>query len=192
MPGGEAGVVVGSKGEPSSLALLRPVVHQVVAVGEDPLQEAEVVGGLAPPAGPATDEHPHLADGAEPLMGFRRSWRLGPQNFKNLWRLVAGRFRERSCGVEDGLLHVGARKGLIGRIARGLLHLCDVHLERARFHLAAGEDGEARRCLDAARVLVEECGYHRRDGEVEFLEERLRMLDSSSKARRWRQRPRHL
>ncbi len=53
------------------------------------------------------------------------------------------------------------------------LHLCDVHLERARFHLAAGEDGEARRHLERARALVAETGYHRRDGEVEFLAERL-------------------
>ncbi len=41
------------------------------------------------------------------------------------------------------------------------LHLCDVHLERARFH------------LEQARALVAETGYHRRDGEVEFLAERL-------------------
>ncbi len=53
------------------------------------------------------------------------------------------------------------------------LFVCDVHLERARLHLAAGEAGDARRCLDAVRALVKECGYHRRDGEVEFLEERL-------------------
>ncbi len=49
------------------------------------------------------------------------------------------------------------------------LYLCDVHLERSRWHLAAGEAGEARRHLEAARGLVAETGYHRRDGEVELL-----------------------
>ena len=53
------------------------------------------------------------------------------------------------------------------------LHLCDVHLERTRLHLASGEVGEARGRLEAAKGLVEACGYRRRDGEVGELEARL-------------------
>ncbi len=40
-------------------------------------------------------------------------------------------------------------------------------------HLACGERGLARESLDRARTLVEEMGYHRRDGEVAELKEAL-------------------
>ncbi len=128
-----------------------------------------------------------LARGAEPTDLAREA---GPRAAEHLDRAVAGL---RQAGQEDdlprGLLARAAlrrvrgdRRGAAADLAEAAeiagrggmrLHLCDVHLERARLHLAAGEAGDARRCLDAARALVEECGYHRRDGEVEFLEERL-------------------
>jgi len=55
------------------------------------------------------------------------------------------------------------------------LHLADAHLERTSLHLFQHEDPAAARvCFEAARRLVEECGYGRRDREVGWLEERLR------------------
>ena len=47
------------------------------------------------------------------------------------------------------------------------LHLCDYHLESARLALAMGDKGDAREHYEAARALVSETGYHRRDGELE-------------------------
>ncbi len=54
-----------------------------------------------------------------------------------------------------------------------LLHQCDAHLEWTRLHLASHDDANARRHLDIAKGLVEKTGYHRRDPDVAFLEERL-------------------
>jgi hypothetical protein len=53
------------------------------------------------------------------------------------------------------------------------LYEADCHLEYARLHLARGDKAQARASLAAARKMVEEMGYHRRDGEVKELEEEL-------------------
>jgi tetratricopeptide (TPR) repeat protein len=53
------------------------------------------------------------------------------------------------------------------------LYEADCRLEYARLHLARGERDQARASLAAARKMVEEMGYHRRDGEVKELEEQL-------------------
>jgi tetratricopeptide (TPR) repeat protein len=53
------------------------------------------------------------------------------------------------------------------------LHEADCHLESARLHLAQGEKKQARESLSRARRMVEEMGYHRRDGEVAAVEEML-------------------
>jgi phosphoglycerate-specific signal transduction histidine kinase len=53
------------------------------------------------------------------------------------------------------------------------LHEADCYLESARLHLARGEQEQARESLSKARAMVEEMGYHRRDGEVAELEEDL-------------------
>jgi tetratricopeptide (TPR) repeat protein len=50
------------------------------------------------------------------------------------------------------------------------LHLTDAHLERARLRVDQGEIDAAREDVEAARRLVEETGYHRRDPEVAELE----------------------
>lgn len=42
----------------------------------------------------------------------------------------------------------------------------DYHLESARLRVAEGDDDKAREHLTKAKALVEETGYHRRDGEV--------------------------
>ncbi len=57
-----------------------------------------------------------------------------------------------------------------------LLHQCDAHFGWTLLHLASDEAAEARRHLDVAKTLVEKTGYHRRDAEVAFLEERLAAL----------------
>ena len=50
------------------------------------------------------------------------------------------------------------------------LYLADVELESARLALAQGNTAEARRHLAIAKAMVEEMGYHRRDGEVAEVE----------------------
>ena len=54
------------------------------------------------------------------------------------------------------------------------LHQADAHLESARLYLAVGEEPEARERLAIAKEMVGRMGYHRRDGEVVELEERLK------------------
>ena len=49
------------------------------------------------------------------------------------------------------------------------LHACDAHLEWTRLCHAMGDHDDARAHLDAARALVEETGYHRRDDELAAL-----------------------
>jgi tetratricopeptide (TPR) repeat protein len=46
----------------------------------------------------------------------------------------------------------------------------DCHLEYARLHLACGEEEKARESLAKAKDMIEDMGYHRRDGEVAELE----------------------
>jgi hypothetical protein len=47
---------------------------------------------------------------------------------------------------------------------------CDAHLERARLALAGGEVAGARAHTGAARELITETGYHRRDRELAALD----------------------
>ncbi len=53
------------------------------------------------------------------------------------------------------------------------LHEADCHLGFARLHLAMDNKDKARESLDTAREMIDEMGYHRRDGEVEELEGQL-------------------
>ena len=46
------------------------------------------------------------------------------------------------------------------------LYLADCHLEWARLCLAMGDRDQARRAWATAKAMIEEMGYHRRDGEV--------------------------
>ena len=54
------------------------------------------------------------------------------------------------------------------------LHQADGHLAYARLHLAMGDTTRAQESLATARALVARMGYHRRDPEVQELEERLK------------------
>lgn len=51
------------------------------------------------------------------------------------------------------------------------LHEADCHLGYAQLYLAQGDKPQAREHLAAAKALIEQTGYHRRDGEVKELEE---------------------
>jgi tetratricopeptide (TPR) repeat protein len=51
------------------------------------------------------------------------------------------------------------------------LHEVDCHLEYARLHLACREKEKARQSLAQAKEMIQDMGYHRRDGEVAELEE---------------------
>jgi tetratricopeptide (TPR) repeat protein len=53
------------------------------------------------------------------------------------------------------------------------LHLADCYLEAARLCLATGEREEAREHWATAQAMVERMGYHRRDREVEEIEQEL-------------------
>jgi hypothetical protein len=46
----------------------------------------------------------------------------------------------------------------------------------ARLHLACGEKEKARKSLAKAKEMIDEMGYHRRDGEVAELEVELESL----------------
>ena len=51
------------------------------------------------------------------------------------------------------------------------LHEADCHLEQARLHLALDNKTDARRSCAKAREMINEMGYHRRDKELEELEQ---------------------
>ncbi len=53
------------------------------------------------------------------------------------------------------------------------LHQASAHLEYARLYFAMDDTPEAREHLARAKEMVGPMGYHRRDGEVAELEERL-------------------
>ena len=55
------------------------------------------------------------------------------------------------------------------------LHLADCYLEFARLSLAMGDAASARKAWETAKTMVEEMGYHRRDGEVAALSAELGM-----------------
>lgn len=50
------------------------------------------------------------------------------------------------------------------------LHEADCYLEYARLYLAQGEKDQAQEHLAKAKTLIEQMGYHRRDGEVKEIE----------------------
>ncbi len=53
------------------------------------------------------------------------------------------------------------------------LYEVDYHLESARLALALHDAAKAREHYDAARKLIDETGYHRRDGELQEIEKQL-------------------
>lgn len=80
----------------------------------------------------------------------------------------------------------GQRPGDYGRAERDLaevlriatrgpmgLYLADYHLESARLYLAQGNQDKARKHWATAKEMIERMGYHRRDGELNEIEQQL-------------------
>lgn len=56
------------------------------------------------------------------------------------------------------------------------LHECDAHLGYARLAVAEDNQAKAGEHLEKARKIVDETGYHRRDGEVEQIQQNIEKL----------------
>jgi tetratricopeptide (TPR) repeat protein len=128
-----------------------------------------------------------VQEGTSPSTGPRASF---SQAAHHLDRAVDGL---REAGWQDylprGLLTLAAlhrARGHYGKAQRDLeealtivtrggmrLHEADCHLEAARLHLACGQQQDAREHLEAAKAMIEDTGYHRRDDELAALEEQL-------------------
>jgi len=80
-------------------------------------------------------------------------------------RRVTGSLGRARADLEEAL-SIATRGGM-------RLYQADCHLEDARLHLACGEKEKARQSLSQAKEMIEDMGYHRRDGEVAELEEML-------------------
>ncbi len=58
------------------------------------------------------------------------------------------------------------------------LYLADCHLEYARLYLARGAKDKAREHWQIAKDNIDKMGYHRRDKEVQELDEQLNNMSS--------------
>lgn len=132
-------------------------------------------------------------------LALGRAWLLEAQLAGSVNPLEATEFLERAVKglrkagmieyLPDGLLaraelhqfngeYDGAERDLaeVHRIATrsGMgLHLADYHLESARLQVAQGNQDKAREHWATAKEMIERMGYHRRDKEVDELEEQL-------------------
>jgi len=112
---------------------------------------------------------PHLDQAVD---GLRQA---GQQQYLPLGLLARAELRrvmDDVAGAQRDLeeaLSIAARGGM-------RLHQADCHLAYARLHLACGEEEKARQSLATAREMIQEMGYHRRDGEVAELEGELEPL----------------
>jgi tetratricopeptide (TPR) repeat protein len=82
--------------------------------------------------------------------------------------LARGAHFRRNCEFEKAQRDLDEVRILATRSGMRLF-LTDYHLEHARLHLAQSKPDEARPHYEAAKKLVDETGYHRRDREVEEL-----------------------
>jgi hypothetical protein len=90
-------------------------------------------------------------------------------------------YATQSVELADRSQDAGERMGKRGTLAdealtiatRGEtgLHQADGHQAYARLRLAMGDTTKARESLATARAIVDRMGYHRRDAEVQELEE---------------------
>jgi tetratricopeptide (TPR) repeat protein len=111
----------------------------------------------------------YLTEAMTKLRGTEREVHLprGLLALTNLHR-VAGAFKQAQTKLDEALDI--ARRGSMG------LHLADCYLECARLNLAQGEKDKACESLVKAKDVVEQKGYHRRDKDIENVEEQLRSL----------------
>jgi tetratricopeptide (TPR) repeat protein len=80
-------------------------------------------------------------------------------------RRIAGNFDTARADLDEALAI--AERGSMR------LHQADAHLEYARLHLALGDKDKARESLATASQMIDDMGYHRRDGEVQELKAQL-------------------
>ena len=134
-----------------------------LTLGQIYLALARSAGGSSPNSTQLARATDHLNRAVDGLRQAGHQW-LQPLGFlarATLYRLVAD--SETATQDLDEVFEIAERGGM-------RLHLTDAHLERARLRVSQGQTDEAREDLEAARTLVAETGYHRRDPEVAALE----------------------
>jgi tetratricopeptide (TPR) repeat protein len=125
------------------------------------------------PATPDEEAEADFAQAAEHLdrsvEGLRRAGTEHNLPWGLLARAAFHRLRGNQAGAEADLseaLEIAERGGM-------RLHACDAHLEWARLALQQGDTEAAGKHVAAARRLVNETGYKRREREVAWLEGRV-------------------
>ncbi len=99
------------------------------------------------------------------VAGLRKA---GAQEFISLGLLARAAWH-RHCGAYAAAATDLAEVEEIASAGGMKLYLCDYHLEMARLQQAKGEVAAAKVHTEQAARMVEEMGYHRRDGEVAAL-----------------------
>jgi hypothetical protein len=74
------------------------------------------------------------------------------------WARVAGQFDRAARDLAEAFTI--AERGSMR------LHLVDCHLESTRLALATDDRNSARKAWETAKAMIEEMGYHRRDGDL--------------------------
>jgi tetratricopeptide (TPR) repeat protein len=97
--------------------------------------------------------------------GLRDHWPLGLLARAEYYR-VTGTLDKAQKDLDEAFTI--ATRGGMG------LHLADCHLEYARLYLAKGDKAKTREHWQIAKDSIEKMGYHRRDKEVQELEEQLK------------------
>ncbi len=158
-----------SAGNLSELSLTLGDVSDAVASAEESVELADRSGddfqrmGMRTALADALHQAGRLEESAASFREAEAMQREGWPNVPYLTSLRGYRYCDLLLGLAqadlDEAREIAERGGM-------RLHLCDVHLEGTRQHLASGGVGEARRRLGEAKGLVEACGYGRRAGEV--------------------------
>ncbi len=106
--------------------------------------------------------------------GLRQAGRMDYLPLGLLARAELHRFNgdcERAARDLAEVLRIATRSGMG-------LYLADYHLELARLRLAQDDNEKAREHLTTAKGMIERMGYHRRDKEVDELEQQLGSLQN--------------
>ncbi len=95
------------------------------------------------------------------------------QSLLPLGLLARAEYYRLACALVEGKGDLDEAFTIATRGGMGL-HLADCHLEYARLYLARGEKSKAREHWQIAKDSIEKMGYHRRDKDVQELEEQLK------------------
>jgi tetratricopeptide (TPR) repeat protein len=148
---------------------LLPIALDYLSLGRAHLLQARQEGTGDPSTGLRTSFTQAAAHLGRAVDGLRQA---GTQHHIPLGLLARAELRrvmgslDRARADLEEALSIATRGGM-------RLHEADCHLEYARLHLACGEEEKARQSLAKAKEMIEDMGYHRRDGEVAELEEML-------------------